>query len=763
MKFESEIAESVYRSKYMLKQDVELIDPLKRIDNVVATYYPELKGKCVEYGTKRWVGFAGGLYRSARNENKNVSAINCTTLTPIEDTLESINDGLYWWAKFSAYGQGEGLDFSNLRPRGARVHNSSKESTGAVSFMYMYDAVLQTIAQNGRRGASLISLSVTHPDVLEFINVKDEEGVLESANISIQITDEFMNAVENDEKWELVFENKYERISKKIQARKLFHLIAEHAHKSGDPGLQFISTAKKYSNSDALGYEVVSTNACSEQWLDPHNVCLLSSINLAKYHEYGDEKYVDLINFMVHVLDAFRQEEIKENRSPSETQRQKLEEVPRIGLGVTGLADLFIERELAYGSVESIQVTESIFKTLVGESYKASYEVAKNRGYSFGAYNKDAYKKAPFVQRLLDEGLIEDYHLDYQAHVCKNTVAPNGSLGMILENGGSGIEPLFAKYFVRRERSTTGEWKEWFTFNDLVKRKLSEQGLEVTKENADKLDTSLWVTAHSLDSSDKLKLLSVVQKYIDSAVSVTYNLNKNASVEDVEKIYMEAWKTEAKGVTVYREGSKVGVMITEDNYESQKEEESVKRQEVREEVYEIRDNFAPQRPKDLYCDLYEISVNKAKMLVVVGLFGGDSPRPYEIFIDHEVTKTYNFSEHKEGIIRKRKKGCYDLIIGGEVVASDLSHTFEKEYLTMARLVSMAIRHGTPIQFVCAQLAKDSNFGSFGKGLSRVLKMYITEGEEVKSHNKKVCTECGGNIVFQSGCEICFSCGSSKCG
>ncbi len=289
MEFQSKLSEEVYRSKYMLKGiDKELIDPLKRIDKVVTKYYPHLKGKAIVYGSKKWLGFGGGLYRSAMNPNKNVSAVNCTTLYPPEDNLESIAEGWYWWAKFAATGQGEGIDLSKLRPNKAIVHNSSNTSTGPISFMRTYDAILKEIAQEGRRGASLISLNINHPDILDFITVKDQEGILETANISIQVTDEFMNCVLKDQEWKFTYTNEFETIASKIPARRLLRLIAEHAHKAGDPGLQFIDIARRYSNSDYLGYPIVSTNACSEQWLDGHNTCLLSSLNLAKLHEYNN-------------------------------------------------------------------------------------------------------------------------------------------------------------------------------------------------------------------------------------------------------------------------------------------------------------------------------------------------------------------------------------------------------------------------------------------------------------------------------------------
>jgi len=283
-----------------------------RILQVVEQYYPEMVDYLDYAITKKYIGLAGGLWRAAKNPNKNVSAVNCTTLDQPQDNLESIHEAWYWWAKFAAFGQGEGIDLSKLRPKNAIVHNSARKSTGAVSFMKTFDAILSTIAQQGRRGASLISLHIKHPDIPDFITIKDEDGVLETANISIYVTDEFMKAVMNDSEWEFEFSNQYETIKKKTSARELLQFIAEHAWKTGDPGLLFYDTSHKYSNSDHLGFPVVGVNACSEQVLDPHNVCLLSSVNLAKYREYGEQEYPKIIEAGIYLLDAFRRYEIDE-------------------------------------------------------------------------------------------------------------------------------------------------------------------------------------------------------------------------------------------------------------------------------------------------------------------------------------------------------------------------------------------------------------------------------------------------------------------
>lgn len=756
MKFNNQFNENVYRSKYMLdKVDKELIDPLKRIDKVVTKYYPHLKGKAIEYGTKKWIGFAGGLFRSAMNPNKSVSAVNCTTLAPPEDNLESISKAWYLWAKFAASGQGEGIDMSKLRPDGAIVHNASNTSTGPISFMRTFDGILKEIAQQGRRGASLISLDINHPDIPEFIKVKDEEGILETANISIRVNNKFMKAVENNEEWEFKFKNKYETISKKTSAKKLFRLIAEHAWKSGDPGLLFWDTSVKYSNSDYLGYPIVGVNACSEQVLDYESVCLLSAVNLARFEEYGEEGYLELISYLSFALDAFRREEIKEERSPSKEQIKKMIDIPRIGIGVLGLADYFIRKGITYGDKNSLIEAKYLFGTLSGEAYSASYDIAKNYDKkSFPAYDKEQYKKSPFIKRLLKDGFISENILDFQAHVCKTTVAPTGTGQIITEAGGAGIEPIFGKYYVRRERATTGDWKEWFNFNDLVVQELTKQGLEITKENADNLDPKIWKTAHSINNDEKLELMKVVQRYIDSAVSVTYNLKEDVTVEEIEHIYMTAWKNEAKGVTVYREGSKAGVLITEANYNKAKPL-------VEEEIeIDIPENHTQKRPKDLKCDIHKAKYKGENYVILVGM---RFDRPWEIFVTKDLDQEFDFHKHKTGITRKVKKGQYSLIlVNGEekTIIEDIKESFDSVYGTLSRFVSMGLRHHNPIQAIVEQLGKDTNFMGFARVVSRVLKKYIEEGTKSLGNT---CSECGSDqLIYEEGCLRCQTCGNSLC-
>lgn len=757
MNFESSFAESVFNSKYLIEGEKISTEAEDRIIKSVARVYPEIEQEAREYISKCWFIPAGGVWRAAGNPKKNVSHINCTTLGDLEDNLESIFDKLYKWAKYAAFGQGEGIDISNLRPRGAKVHNSSRNSTGAVSFMQIFDAVLKVIAQQGRRGASLISIKDHHPDVEEFISVKDkpdsDKSRIDTANISIQTSDAFMQAVIDDADWILWFENKYERIERTVKARDLFNKICEMAWKRGDPGLQFIDKSRRESNSDALGYNILSTNACSEQWLDRENVCNLSHINLAKFHEYGIEGYIKLIRFGVKFLNAIRINEYEEDRSPTSLQKEKIKNVPRIGLGVTGFADYLIDKKIRYDSELAINEMRELLTLLAKYSYKTGYELGKKYG-SFPTYNKENFKKSEYIQRLLNEGIIEDSDLDYQFNVCYTTIAPVGTGSIIANVGGSGIEPLFSKYYVRRERSTTNDWKEWFTFNAYVERYLKEHGLEVTKENADKLTDNYWVMSYDVDNYQKIKLVAEAQKWIDSSISVTFNLPEDCTVNDVKDIYMEAWKHGLKGITVYREGSLVGVLITEKNYDKSRKEAEVKAKEK----YK-GDNYV-KRPDELPCDIHEAKYKDDKFIVLIGLNNGE---PYEVFVTPNNNNEVDVEKYKKGIIKKVKSNHYNLIVENGVtktMVNNIGKSFDSLYGTLSRMVSMSLRHGVSLHFIVDQLNKDSGFVAFEKVLSRILKKYIKDG----TVTRKKCPECGEDLIVANGCITCSntSCGYSKC-
>lgn len=749
MNFESELAESVFKSKYLLEGETTPEQATERLVQSVAKVFPEIEEDARTYISKQWFIPAGGAWRAAGNPSHKVSHVNCTTLPPPSDDLESIFDSFYHWAKYAAYGQGEGVDISNLRPKGAKVHNSSRSSTGAVSFMPIYDAILQVIAQQGRRGASLISIRDSHPDVEDFIIIKDEEGKVESANLSIQVTDLFMNAAKNDSTWTLWFDNEYEHIERTIKARDLFEKICFNAWKRGDPGLQFIDVAKRYSNSDAIGVPITSTNACGEQFLDPNSCCNLGHINLAKFHEYGWEGFEKLIKFGIKFINATRINEINEGRSPSLDQLDKQKNVPRVGLGITGLADLFLDKDIAYGSDESISLVKELGKKLVNISYQMSYELGKKYG-SYPLYNKDKIKNSEFIKYHLAEGNITEDMLDYQFNVTLNTIAPVGSGSIVSNGGGSGIEPIFSKYMVRRERATTGKWKDWFIYNPYVERYMKANNIPLTHENAEGLVGGKWVMSYDVDPLKKIKLVATMQKYVDSSISVTFNLPKTATVSQVKEIYMSAWEQGLKGVTVYRAGSRKGVLITEENYRKYMLASSATEEEMNDPTY---------RPPVLPCDIYITSHKGHKFIVLVGL---KNNKPYEIFVS-SYDPSFNTGDYKHGFIEKIESGHYMLKIqNGEtkIAIQNIGKQFESVYASLSRAVSMALRFGAPVSKMVEQLNTESSFTDFEKVITRVLKKYVVDYTPVLGKN--LCPICSQSLVFINGCITCSSCGYSRC-
>jgi len=1064
MNFESQLAEQVFRSKYLLEGETEVEQAIERLVKSASKVYPEIEQETREYITKQWFLPGGGIWRAGGNSNQNVSHVNCTTLEPVKDNLESIFDSLYKWAKYAAFGQGEGIDISLLRPKGSKVHNSSRESTGAVSFMSLYDAVLKVISQQGRRGASLISIKDTHPDLLEFIHIKDKpEGDpsrIDTANLSIQVSDEFMLAVEENTEWLLHFENKYETIEQKISARFIFDEICSMAWKHGCPGLQFISTWKKFSNSDAFGYPLVSSNACQPAWakvltpegirnlgdmeigskiwskegwttiinkwatgikpvykyqttanifygtenhklvsngmkveakeaesievltgaytsdiiIDPkdvmdglvvgdgsvhkasnnlvhlcigekdkdyfnsevstlikkhrpglhsyayeietsikaselpktyerkvperfmiernkavgflrglfsangsvagnritlkaaskqiiedaqlmlssigirsyfttnkattikfsngvytnrqsydlnisvdrekyaqiigfiqeyknealhlmnkgriqvdhdiinvelvseelvyditvnneshtywtqgcnvsncgeipndaENICDLGHYNLAKFFEYGWDGFIKMIKWSVKYLNAVRINEYNENRSPTKKQREKLMLMPRIGLGHTGFADFLIDNKIIYGSDKSVEILSTLHKCMVKNAFTASYELANKYG-SFPEYSKTIMMKSGYIQAMLKEGIITESLLEKQFNVQLFTLAPVGSGSLVANVAGSGVEPMFSKYSVRRERATTKEWKDWFTFNPYIERFLKKNNLAVTRENADALKEDYWVMSYDVDAKDKMKLVAEAQKWIDSSISITFNLPTEATIEDVKEIYMNAWKSGLKGVTVYREGSLSGVLITEKNYNEMMKEK------------EVVCTDCNNRPKELPCDIYEMKHKGIPFLVLVGL---KDDKPYEIFVSTNEENAFNVEHHKTGIIEKVKSGQYNLkILNGEIkeAVKNIGSKFDSTYSSLSRLVSISLRYNVPITKILDQLSRDSAFLDFEKVITRVLKKYVKDNED----SGKVCPECGQPLIFTNGCLGC-NCGFSKC-
>jgi len=939
--FDSEFAETIFNSKYAKTKKngkkESISDAAMRIAVSENKYDTKLKKEMVEktryFILEKYFSPGGGQWRAAGTNTNKISNVNCTTLAPPKDNLESIFESLYWWGKFAAYGQGNGVDLSDLRPKGMPLHNTAKTATGAVSFMPYFDTVLATIAQQGRRGASLISIHDTYPDFESFCKIKEGKNNLSTANISIQITDDFMKAAIDDKEWILRWQSlEYEddKVIVKKSAKELFDLLVSQAWLTGDPGIQFIDRMRDYSNSDIYGkkYKVTSSNACcltgdtlvaladgrdpipikdvvkayeqnpdlkwqvhswdkkadkpviahivrgftigpkpvhrvnfddgssikctaehkfyttnlelkftkdlevgdsllsgnieavkskkrgkwssynheivsveylgiqdtfdievdhpdhivayslsyrevgktykkwsilytsnSEQVLDPFNTCVLASISLVYAPLEIDEflKWLKELSFFgIRYLDNVVLNELNEKRSPSKIQLEKMRSMTRVGLGITGWADWLIRKKVKYDGPAALELANTVFSNFRKYTIQASNDLGAERG-TFGKFDFKKARRAKHYRELIEENIISEDDIKHLRHVASTTYAPTGTISIILGAGGTGIEPIFSKYYVRRERSSNdGQWNEWFVFNEAVSRYLKDNRHAVTRENVKKFcNEDFWSTAYNVDNVKKIDFLKIVQHYCDSSISTTFNLPINATKDNVRDIYLSAWEKGLKGATVYREGSKTGVLITENNYNNIVDEGR--------EPYKIKRHYAPPRPKELPCDVYHITSEKKNWLVLIGKMGDE---PYEIFAGLE-DKINIPKKYKEGKIVKEGKKRYSLRIPVEeddnLSFNDILALFENtEYNVLTRMISMSLRHGTPIYFISDQLSKEKqDFSAFNKAIARVLKKYIKDGEKVATG--VVCPSCGSqDMVYQSGCAVCLKCGYSKC-
>jgi ribonucleoside-diphosphate reductase alpha chain len=761
-KFLSDLHKAIVTTKYC-HQDEDFNSTIKRVATEVNKYEPTpelremMRNKTIEYIHNRDFSPAGGSYRAAGNPIENVSFVNCTTQEPVKDSIEDIWESIKRWSKIASFGQGNGVDISGLRPKGTPTRNCARTSTGSVSFLGGYDSAMQVIGAENRRGATKVDTRVAHPDAEEFIDVKADITKLSTQNLSLKVEDKFMLAVREKssytQSWKRIQGKVYVGgeyinsssgrdiiVEKKIEALDLFNKLALQAWKTGEPGVEYWDTSKKYSNSNAhpdSKYHIVSTNGCSEQKLDSYNTCILASINFYNMPCYNKNWQIWLeerVRFGIRFLDNVVEAEVQEGRSPLPEQREKLRAMTRIGLGFTGLADWLVKNDIEYGT--RLDIIEQIMKVFTETSYRTSIALGKERG-SFTEFHPDWYTKSAFVQQLCSLTNLKLEDITHMRHVCCTSIAPTGTLSFIVGTGGTGVENLFAPYFSRKERSVTGEYVSHLMFDNCVVREFERRGIELTKENVDiETQKSPWVFAANVDSAAKVKLMGVISKYIDSGISVTYNLPKEATVESVKQIFMSAWEEGLKSVTVYRDGSREGIL----NYTSNVGIKAVKKQD------------AMKRPYELPCDIHNISVKGEKYIVLVGML--DSP--YEVFCGRNIP-----IRGKQGIITKKDKKHYVLTSKEESI--DIPNTFNNDAseLALIRMISTCLRHGVDIKFVVEQLEKsEEDMFSFSRAMSRVLKKYIPDGVEVRGEICPLCSS--GNIVRQSGCATCVDCGHSKC-
>ncbi|MCK5846607.1 MAG: adenosylcobalamin-dependent ribonucleoside-diphosphate reductase [Bacteroidales bacterium] len=709
---------------------------------------------------------------------------------------------------------GVGHDLSGIRPKGSPVKNSALTSTGIVPFMERYSNSTREVAQDGRRGALMLSISVEHPDSEEFIDAKMDSTKVTGANVSVKITDDFMKSVINGTSFKQQYPvgSDNPKYSKDIDARKIWGKIVHNAWKSAEPGILFWDTVIKESVPDSyadLGFKTVSTNPCGEIPLCAYDSCRLLAINLYGYVEnpFTDKAKFNAKLFSKHVHIAQRimddiidleQEKIDgilskiANDPESEAIKRveselwqniksKTEQGRRTGIGITAEGDMLAALGFKYGTEEATNFSVDVHKLLAIEAYKSSVDLAKDRG-SFPIYDYKREVNNPFMRRIFDasEGLEEKMKKYGRRNIALLTIAPTGTTSMMAQTS-SGIEPVFMASYKRRRKVNPNDlsanvvfvdevgdsWEEFLVFHHKFEKWLTVNGYdinEVKQYNQEDLDKLIakspyyGAMANDVDWVQKVRMQGAVQKWVDHSISVTVNVPNDAKEELIGKIYEEAWRSGCKGMTVYRDGCRSGVLISND----EKKDEP--------DASEFKETLAPSRPDTLDANIIRFQNNKEKWVAVVGILKG---RPYEVFSGKaEDFFVANYVEEAFIVKSKTEKGKtrYDLEYedkdGYMQVYRGLSRTFDKEYWNYAKLISGILRHGMPLPFVVDVVSSLSfeteTINTWKTGIVRALKKFIPDGS--KAAKAQVCPECGSEgLVYKEGCLCCNDCGYSKCG
>ncbi|WP_315358395.1 adenosylcobalamin-dependent ribonucleoside-diphosphate reductase [Prevotella nigrescens] len=730
---------------------------------------------------------------------------------------------------------GVGHDLSHVRPKGSPVNNSALTSTGLVPFMERYSNSTREVAQDGRRGALMLSVSIKHPDAEAFVDAKMEEGKVTGANVSVKITDSFMEAAVNDRPFVQQFPIDAERpvYKKEISARKLWEKIVHNAWKSAEPGVLFWDTIIRESLPDCyadLGFRTVSTNPCGEIPLCPYDSCRLLSINLYSYvkNPFTEEATFDFDLFRKHALLAQRlmddivdlemekidriMEKIKSDPQNDEVKHaeyhlwEKIKEKSgkgrRTGVGITAEGDMIAAMGLRYGTEEATKFAVEVHKTLALSAYRSSVTMAQERG-AFSIFEAERERNNPFVLRIkeADPQLYSDMMKHGRRNIACLTIAPTGTTSLMTQTT-SGIEPVFLPVYTRRRKVNPNDtdvhvdyvdevgdsFEEYIVYHKKFLEWMKINGLDTTKkytqaEINDLVKRSPYykATANDVDWLMKVRMQGAIQKWVDHSISVTVNLPNNVDEALVNKLYVEAWRSGCKGCTIYRDGSRSGVMISvskkdkkkkNDNGRETSQDSDLNSSEEKHEHVCTPPQVVEERPQVLDCDVVRFQNNKEKWVAFVGLLDG---YPYEIFtglqdddegivLPKSVTKgkiikqTNADGTHRYDFQFENKRGYKTTVEG-------LSEKFNPEYWNYAKLISGVLRYRMPIDHVIHLVGslqlKDESINTWKNGVERALKKYVTDGTTVSGQTCPICGQ--ETLVYQEGCLICTNCGASRCG
>lgn len=711
---------------------------------------------------------------------------------------------------------GVGHDLSDLRPKGSPVNNSALTSTGLVPFMERYSNSTREVAQDGRRGALMLSVSIKHPDSEAFIDAKMTEGKVTGANVSVKLDDTFMQAAIDDTPYVQQFpiDAAEPLVKKEISAKKLWEKIVHNAWKSAEPGVLFWDTILRESIPDCyadLGFRTVSTNPCGEIPLCPYDSCRLLSVNLYSYvenpftpnasfnydklkqHVRAAQRIMDdIVDLELEKIDAIM-EKVKADPQTDEVKhaeyhlwekiKNKSSMGRRTGVGITAEGDMIAAMGLRYGTQEATDFSVSVHRTLALSAYGSSVEMARERG-AFAIYDAEREKNNPFILRIkeADHQLYNDMVQYGRRNIACLTIAPTGTTSLMTQTT-SGIEPVFMPVYKRRRKVNPNDadvhvdfvdevgdsFEEYIVYHHKFLEWMRINGIDTTRKYTQAEIDNLVArspynkaTANDVDWLMKVRMQGAIQKWVDHSISVTVNLPNDVDEALVNRLYVEAWRSGCKGCTIYRDGSRAGVMVSVSKKEKKAETPAPA---PHAEVVEVR-------PRELECDVVRFQNNKEKWVAFVGLLNG---HPYEIFTglqdDEEgislpktvvkgriIKQTLEDGSHRYDFQFENKRGYKTTVEG-------LSEKFNPEYWNYAKLISGVLRYRMPIENVIKLVGslqlKSESINTWKIGVERALKKYIVDGTKAKG---KVCPVCGQEtLVYQEGCLICTNCGTSRCG
>ncbi|MCQ2283198.1 MAG: adenosylcobalamin-dependent ribonucleoside-diphosphate reductase [Bacteroidales bacterium] len=820
-----ELAANVWMNKYALREDDKIYEQSPdmmhhRIASEFARIeqnYPNPMSEEVIYGLLkdfRYIIPQGSPMSGIGNNFQVVSLSNCFVIgnAGASDSYGGIMKIDQEQVQLMKRRGGVGHDLSHIRPSGSPVKNSALTSTGIVPFMERYSNTTREVAQGGRRGALMLSISIKHPNAEDFIDAKLEQGKITGANVSVKISDEFMECVKDGKPFvqQYPIDSPNPMVRKEIDARALWNKIIHNAWASAEPGVMFWDTIIRESVPDCyadFGYRTVSTNPCGEIPLCPYDSCRLIAVNLYSYvkNPFTPQAEFDFDLFRDHIMKGQRLmddlidlelEKVNQILAKIDTDpenddiksvernlwlniKMKCLEGRRTGFGITAEGDMLAALGLRYGSAEATEFAVSVHRTLACSAYRSSVIMAKERG-SFPLYDANREKLNPFIQRIAeaDPELYAEMVQNGRRNIALLTIAPTGTVSICTQTT-SGIEPVFLVAYKRRKKinpndkdsskhkvikDESGDYFEEYNvlhpkFVDWMKiakgytqeqiDSMSDKDLESLVEES----PYYKATSNDIDWVNKVKMQGAIQKWVDHSISVTVNIPKETTEEMVSTIYKTAWESGCKGCTIYRDGSRNGVLVA--------------KSESGKEGNHFTENKAPKRPKKLEAEVVRFRNDKEDWIAVVGMF---ESRPYEIFTGKAENFVLPKWVEKGYVIRVKEPGQeharYDFQFtdqdGYHVTMEGLSRMFKQEYWNYAKLISGILRHGMPIHNVVDLIGK-LNFDvdsitTWSNGVARALKRFIKDGTETG----ETCPDCGGKIIYTSGCKQCPNCGWSKC-